>query len=171
MATPLNTIKNWFKTGLFPTQTQFWSTFDSFWHKDEAIPMNKVDGLGDSLNSKASNSALSSKLDRGEFLGTADDILDVIDDIIDALEEKTDKGASELTTEEVINMFNDIVPTPNIVHIGQHQIFKRNGNEEDYLEPNDFVMAIVEGVFIQATYNGGDPTALASYSVISDLTF
>lgn len=43
--TPLTTIKNWFKTGLKPTQAQFWDTWDSFWHKDDMIPIAKIDGV------------------------------------------------------------------------------------------------------------------------------
>ena len=53
MATPLNTIKNWFKTGLKPTQAQFWAAWDSFFHKDEKIPQTAIDGLQDSLDAKA----------------------------------------------------------------------------------------------------------------------
>lgn len=56
--TPLNTIKKWFKTGLKPTQTQFWSTWDSFFHKDETIPQNKVENLDASLLAKADKSDL-----------------------------------------------------------------------------------------------------------------
>ena len=41
----LNIIKEWFKTGLKPTQEQFWSWMDSFWHKDEKIPINQIDGI------------------------------------------------------------------------------------------------------------------------------
>ena len=41
----LTTIKNWFKTGLRPSQAQFWDTWDSFWHKDQVIPVNMIDGL------------------------------------------------------------------------------------------------------------------------------
>lgn len=52
MATPLNTIKNWFKTGLKPTQTQFWAWMDSFWHKDETIPQNKIESLQQSFDAK-----------------------------------------------------------------------------------------------------------------------
>ena len=52
MATPLNTIKNWFKTGLKPTQSQFWATWDSFWHKNETIPVNSVENLQESLDEK-----------------------------------------------------------------------------------------------------------------------
>ena len=50
---PLNTIKNWFKTGLKPSQNQFWETWDSFRHKFEKVPMKDVENLETSLNTKA----------------------------------------------------------------------------------------------------------------------
>ena len=46
----LTTIKNWFKTGLKPTQSQFWDTWDSFWHKDEQIPLANIDGINTIFN-------------------------------------------------------------------------------------------------------------------------
>lgn len=48
----LNTLKNWFKTGLKPLQVQFWHWMDSFWHKDEKIPAATIDGLQGLLDSK-----------------------------------------------------------------------------------------------------------------------
>jgi hypothetical protein len=56
MATNLNTILSWFKTGLKPNQEQFWSTWQSFWHKDDAIPQSSISGLTDVLSAKAENS-------------------------------------------------------------------------------------------------------------------
>jgi hypothetical protein len=53
MATNINTILNWFKTGFKPTQAQFWATWASFWHKDEQIPQNNISGLESALNEKA----------------------------------------------------------------------------------------------------------------------
>ena len=50
--TDLNTIKNWFKRGLKPTEAQFWATWDSYWHKSESIPTTAVAGLDDYLNAK-----------------------------------------------------------------------------------------------------------------------
>lgn len=58
MATPINTIKNWFRTNLYPSQTQFWSTWDSFWHKDESIPQNSIANLQQSLDAKVDQEAL-----------------------------------------------------------------------------------------------------------------
>lgn len=48
----LNTIKNWFKTGLIPTQQQFWDTWDSFRHKSEKIPVAEIDGIDELLLNK-----------------------------------------------------------------------------------------------------------------------
>ena len=87
MATNLNTIKNWFKTGLKPTQAQFWAWMDSYWHKDQTIPTNKIDGLENALNSKASNEQLAGKVDRGGYEGTAQDLADAIENIPEQVEE------------------------------------------------------------------------------------
>ena len=59
--TSLNVIKTWFKTGLKPTQAQFWAWLDSFWHKDEEIPQDKISGLSESLEAKADTSAIEVK--------------------------------------------------------------------------------------------------------------
>lgn len=49
----LNTIKNWFKTSLKPSQQQFWDTWDSFRHKFDKVPVKDVDGIDELLNTKA----------------------------------------------------------------------------------------------------------------------
>lgn len=56
MATDINTILNWFKTGLKPTQAQFWASWTSFWHKDELIPQSSISNLTTVLNAKAEKS-------------------------------------------------------------------------------------------------------------------
>lgn len=53
MAIDKTTLKNWFKTGLKPTQAQFWAWMDSYWHKDEKITISSIDGLGDAIDGKA----------------------------------------------------------------------------------------------------------------------
>lgn len=60
----IGTILDWFKTGKKPTQTQFWESWQSFWHKDEIIPQASVEDLTSSLNLKADkNGTLSFKGD------------------------------------------------------------------------------------------------------------
>ncbi|MDA6070420.1 hypothetical protein NJT12_12390 [Flavobacterium sp. AC] len=58
----LNTIKQWFRTGLKPTQTQFWDTWDSFRHKFEKIPVKDIDGIDELLLSKADKTVLDNHL-------------------------------------------------------------------------------------------------------------
>lgn len=45
MITPKSTLYNWFKRGLKPLESQFKAWLDSYWHKDELIPIATVDGL------------------------------------------------------------------------------------------------------------------------------
>ena len=59
----LNVIKNWFKTGLKPSEAQFGDTWDSFWHKQDAIPVASVTGLDTILNGKASQELASLTVD------------------------------------------------------------------------------------------------------------
>lgn len=47
----LDTIKEWFKTGLKPKQQQFWDTWDSFRHKNEKVPVKDVEGIDELLTS------------------------------------------------------------------------------------------------------------------------
>ena len=44
------TLKNWFRTGLKPLQNQFWSVFDSYWHKDDVIPQGAIENLETEIN-------------------------------------------------------------------------------------------------------------------------
>ena len=59
--TTINIIKSWFKTGLKPTQDQFWSWQDSYWHKDEIIPQESIQDLSTTLSSKADADQLANK--------------------------------------------------------------------------------------------------------------
>ncbi|MFQ6600136.1 hypothetical protein [Flavobacterium sp. C3NV] len=54
----LNTIKQWFKTGLKPTQTQFWDTWDSFRHKFEKVPVKDIEGIDELLLTKVDKTVL-----------------------------------------------------------------------------------------------------------------
>lgn len=54
----LNILKSWFKTGLKPTQAQFWDLMDSFFHKDEKIPISSIDGVQTEFDKYASKDEL-----------------------------------------------------------------------------------------------------------------
>ena len=58
MATNIEQIIDWFKQELKPSESQFKSSWLSFWHKDEKIPISTVDKLSTILNTKAERSQL-----------------------------------------------------------------------------------------------------------------
>nr|DAJ37716.1 MAG TPA: hypothetical protein [Bacteriophage sp.] len=62
MITPISTLKRWFTNFKKPTQEQFWAWLDSYFHKDENIPMNKVEGLSTALEGTASAEQLQNHL-------------------------------------------------------------------------------------------------------------
>lgn len=82
----LATIKNWFKTGLKPSQAQFWDTWDSFRHKSEAVPAAEIDGLDHLLLTKASQEDL-------DYLAA---VIDSYGNVVatPTLQEVTTKGAT-----------------------------------------------------------------------------
>lgn len=118
--TDITTIKNWFKTGLKPTQTQFWSTWDSFWHKSESLPISSISGLGALIDGKAeenhehnqyaTNDATSLTADNvtawQQKLGVAD--LKFDDKAITITQDYTDFG---LVAGDSINAFNNAIYT------------------------------------------------------------
>ncbi|WP_432221245.1 hypothetical protein ACRASX_10970 [Flavobacterium sp. TMP13] len=72
-----NTVKNWFLTGLKPTQTQFHAFFDSIFWKGEKIPVADIEGISEILDAKAEAAVLDAHLiDTGAhaelFLGKED---------------------------------------------------------------------------------------------------
>lgn len=62
--TDKNTLKSWFLRGMKPLSSQFAAWMDSFWHKDEIVPMASVENLSATLGSKANASALNDKADK-----------------------------------------------------------------------------------------------------------
>jgi hypothetical protein len=66
MATSLNIILSWFETGDFPTQAQFQASWSSFWHKDEAISMDKILNLNTTLSDKVDISVYNAHLTNEE---------------------------------------------------------------------------------------------------------
>ena len=59
--TEKNILQNWFVTGAKPTQEQFWAWQESYWHKGESIPTEKILGLSEVLANKADAEILQHK--------------------------------------------------------------------------------------------------------------
>ena len=60
--TSITKLKEWFSTGKRPTGEQFASLIDSFFHKNNKLSINDIEGLIDKLNSKLSSSGDGSNL-------------------------------------------------------------------------------------------------------------
>lgn len=48
----ISQLKSWFKKGMYPTAAQFADWLDSFWHKEDKLPISSIDRLADQLNGK-----------------------------------------------------------------------------------------------------------------------
>lgn len=57
-----NTLKSWFETNDIPTQEQFWELIDSFFHKNEQIPITSIADIANILNGKADKDAFNAHL-------------------------------------------------------------------------------------------------------------
>lgn len=51
-------LKQWFESGDYPTQAQFWDWLDSFIHKDDQLTVENIQNLSTILSQKAEASAL-----------------------------------------------------------------------------------------------------------------
>lgn len=103
-----NTIKNWFLTNFQPTQAQFWALFDSYFHKDEKIPITAIDDIENILNAKAEAEVLADHMITATAHAT----------LFDTKEDKSKRGAAlgyaplnEFTKLAIdyLNVVNDLV--------------------------------------------------------------
>src|SRR6218665_916029 len=104
----LNTIKNWFKTSLKPTQQQFWDTWDSFRHKFEKVPMKDVENLEEALDKKAEKLELNNHITNTNAHA----------ELFSAKEDKSQKGISggyapldefSKITSQYLNIVNNLI--------------------------------------------------------------
>lgn len=97
MATNINTILEWFKTGKTPTEQQFSGSWQSFWHKDEIIPKASIENLESDLDLKTNQS---------DFLNHLSD-LQAHKEIWQSLEQESYKVIDALVSEGIYNMSSD----------------------------------------------------------------
>lgn len=65
----LETIKNWFRTSLKPTQQQFWDTWDSFRHKEDKIYAKEIEYLSEFIKQTAPKLPIEGNLNRVTKIG------------------------------------------------------------------------------------------------------
>ncbi|KIA93927.1 hypothetical protein OA93_20935 [Flavobacterium sp. KMS] len=108
MTTNINTILGWFKTGKKPTQTQFWASWQSFWHKDEMIPQSSITNLVSTLDAKVEKSQFETH--KSDKIAHAD--------LFETKEDKAQKGLADgyapldsfaKLTSQYLDIVNDLV--------------------------------------------------------------
>ncbi|MFD1604171.1 hypothetical protein ACFSJW_08300 [Flavobacterium artemisiae] len=65
----LETIKNWFRTSLKPTQQQFWDTWDSFRHKEDKIYAKEIEYLSEFIKETTPKLPVEGNLNRVTKIG------------------------------------------------------------------------------------------------------
>jgi len=148
--TSLNAIKNWFKTGLIPTQTQFWDTWDSFRHKSEKVPVAEIEGIDALLDQKADKAILENHLSdnnaHSDLFSSKANESDFYNHTIDS------------------NAHPNLIAKARIIPSGSLLVFKVAPNvNQSAKEPGDYCMGIVEDRFINGNWNGANDQLKSSY--------
>lgn len=130
MATPLAQLKNWFKNAMKPPQEHFWAWMDSYWHKDEKIPISTIQNLETELAGKSDTGHTHTEfaLKDASNLETED---------IDAWKEKLDLA----NFEGVSKIYYGLIPDPNeepilindepvLMQTGDYYLYTSDGTSE-----------------------------------------
>ncbi|MCS3870479.1 hemerythrin superfamily protein [Chryseobacterium ginsenosidimutans] len=100
MSIPLHIIFSWFEAGDFPTETQFKETFSSFYHKDDSIPIENIEGFEEIFQS------FSLEIENIKKILLSNDLsLDELQEIADYIKEN--KRQIELLKEDIIRNSSD----------------------------------------------------------------
>lgn len=111
---PLNTIISWFAEGAQPTNVQFETTWKSFFHKSENIPVEQIYQLADILNLKAEREHLHLDLAKRDGSNLSVDDINGLKEVLGvALAANGIIGNIETTiTSEAANLLQDGIYKP-----------------------------------------------------------
>lgn len=120
----INTIKNWFRTGMVPTQTQFWSVFDSYRHKNDAVPVSEVEGINELLATRASKQVLDNHMAQkgapngyaplDEFTKLATQYLNIVNDLVTGGSTALLSAEQGLVLQTQISAINTLLTSDNV---------------------------------------------------------
>lgn len=114
------TLKSWFSKGKKPLASQFAAWIDSFWHKDEKIPISSVDGLSDELISKAEKGNVQELVASSvkDYIGT------------NTLFERAEEVKS-IPDDYAVTLFELAKELPHVITLGTSDIYVHNGDENN----------------------------------------
>lgn len=99
-------FKKWFQLGVYVLPEWFHDLFDSYWHKNESIPVSSVDGLAEQLNDKYPASAAEPLTERvSDLEGKAREATEAIGQLYDKADEsKTVDAAQQVQIDHLLGM-------------------------------------------------------------------
>lgn len=140
--TSKQTLKNWFSNLKKPTQHHFWAWLDSYFHKEEKIPMQNIEGLENALQDTASSTQINN-----HFLDNQahKDLFDLKVDKEEGKQLSSENFTSELK-EKLENMQN--IDPSNYLQKGTF-----SGTAQDLKTAIDDILAILRNQNTQNTGN------------------
>jgi hypothetical protein len=139
----INSIKNWFRTGLKPTQAQFWDWLDSYFHKDEKIPLTSIDGIQEEFDKKVDKGLIQIS-DVENLEETLENIQTGGGDITGYMKESEFVGASATKTVRSSETLNGIPASQLSVNYAASARYDNTGKEiSTYYAPNTAVSAAI----------------------------
>jgi uncharacterized protein related to proFAR isomerase len=117
MATNINTILDWFRTGKKPSQGQFWDSWQSFWHKDETIPQSSISNLVGALETKADKNqkgVAGGYAPLNSFTKLASQYLDIVNDLISGGSTSLLSAEQGVILQNQINNINTFLASDNV---------------------------------------------------------
>ena len=113
--TTKDTLKQWFKNGKKPDESQFSEWIDSFWHKDEKLPIDIIENINNILANKSDTSLVNSlinqlegKVDKDVTESLKKYIREIIDD---SLNHASDKTYSIDKIQQIVETFDQKLST------------------------------------------------------------
>ena len=156
----LNTIKNWFKTGLKPTQAQFWDTWDSFRHKDDKVLVAELEGLDPLLQSKADIEALQNHIDDKQKHGGSKYKTTISDDVKTASSWGDIPAGTDVATlkdREISSLIDQALFPTVLAYISSQRGLSINNMDTAIKEVGtSYIDPSIDLVFTQGQINNGD---------------
>ena len=110
------TLKQWFLRGKKPTAAQFSEWMDSYWHKDEKLPISSVEQLASALSGKQEKTDNALETNSKEIVPAINEVKQAVDSIV--IPEVPDiSGKQDIHDENLQTDSKEIVPAINEVKV------------------------------------------------------
>lgn len=162
MATLKDTIKSWFETDDTPTQAQFWAWLDSFWHKDEKIPITAIDDIEGILDAKADAEALTNHINAkgvadgyaplNELAKIAAVYLNIVDDL-------TTGGSDAPASAETVKTLKGLIDSINVL-LGSDNV--NLNSVQELVDAIETVQISLSTILVNDLTTGGTTKALTA---------